>query len=98
VTRLWAIVPMATGSDREGQLGGQLPCLDFGYHIGIKGFRGFLVSPRPTIWVRPRTSANIRGLPLNPHKRGFFMLLGSWERRSLPLTSGGNLGGNWPNP
>jgi hypothetical protein len=33
----------------EGQLRGQLPCLDFGYHSAIKRFRGFLVSPRPTI-------------------------------------------------
>jgi hypothetical protein len=32
-----------------GQLRGQLLCLDFGYHIAIKEFRGFLVSPRPTI-------------------------------------------------
>jgi hypothetical protein len=32
----------------EGQLRGQLLGFDFGYHIGINGFRGFLVSPRPT--------------------------------------------------
>ncbi len=24
------------------QLRGQLPCLDFGYHSDIKGFRGFV--------------------------------------------------------
>jgi hypothetical protein len=29
------------------QLRGQLLSLDFGYHIGINRFRGFLVSPRP---------------------------------------------------
>src|ERR1700730_1083746 len=38
----------------EGQLQGQLRCLDFGYHIAINGFRGFLVSPRPTIQLFAR--------------------------------------------
>ena len=28
-----------------------LPCLDFGYHSAINGFRGFLVSPRPTTFA-----------------------------------------------
>ena len=46
VTRRWTIVPIATGSDREGQLRGQLLRSDFRYHIAIKEFRGFLVSPR----------------------------------------------------
>jgi hypothetical protein len=32
---------------QEGQLRGQLLRFDFRYHIAFKGFRGFLVSPRP---------------------------------------------------
>jgi hypothetical protein len=33
-----------------GATPGQLLRFDFGYHSGINGFRGFLVSPRP-IWA-----------------------------------------------
>ena len=39
-------VALASHLKLEGQLRGQLRCRDFGYHIAIKGFRGFLISPR----------------------------------------------------
>ena len=42
---------LGVGMKPEGQLRGQLLCREFSYHIGFKGFPGFLVSPRPTIWT-----------------------------------------------
>jgi len=53
VTRRWAIVPMATGSDREGELRGQLLCLVFGYHVLSMGSGDFWLAPGSAIDCGP---------------------------------------------
>src|ERR1700722_15463619 len=78
----------------EGQLRGQLRYMDFGYHSAINGFRGFLspahhLGQSDEVRRDPRTSAK------PAQNAGFFIFSRSWERRSLPLTSGGNWEKSW---
>jgi hypothetical protein len=60
---------LGVGMKPEGQLRGQLLCREFSYHIGFKGFPGFLVSPRHhldslnKVTVHTRCRLALSGLP-----------------------------------